>query len=222
MQDPYFSRPEVSNSDLTWLKKYEQQADVVHDIEKAYRFGTLVDAIITEPEKVNYFTRTLSHVEEPYTEEEFAIATEMLKSFRKDPICLQYLKHFSFQTCMNKVREFDYEGIRFMMAVRCKWDLYSPAIGWGADIKSTTATTQKQFEEAIRYFDYDRQRAWYMDIAGSNRDMLIGISKKNFKVFKVAINRGDEFYKSGLEKYNELAFRYWMLFDLQTQSLNQN
>lgn len=85
-------------------------------------------------------------------------------------------------------------------------------VNWGGDLKSTTATTQKQFEEAVRYFDYDRQRAWYMDIAGSNQDVLIGVSKENFRVFKVPIRRDDDLYKSGFQKYNELAFKWWALF----------
>lgn len=38
-------------------------------------------------------------------------------------------------------------------------------------------------------FDYDQQHAWYMDIAQTkgykaDKDVLIGISKANFKVFK--------------------------------------
>ena len=39
-----------------------------------------------------------------------------------------------------------------------------------------------------------------------------GISKKNLKVFKVMISRDDKIYKQGKEKYEELAFRWWMLF----------
>lgn len=219
MKDPYFSQSEVSNSDLSWLKKYEQQADVVHDIEKAYRFGTLVDAIVTEPYKVNYFNRTVLGVDDVYSLEEFEMAKQMLKAFRSDPLCQQILKTGAFQTVHKKHREFNYEGVKFEMDVRCKWDFFFPSMGWGCDLKSTTATTQKQFEEACRYFDYDRQRAWYMDIVNSDKDMLIGISKVNFKVFKVHIKRGDEFYQSGLDKYNPLAFKYWMLFD---NNLTQN
>jgi hypothetical protein len=83
---------------------------------------------------------------------------------------------------------------------------------YGGDIKSTVCTTQKAFEQSLEYFDYDRQRAWYMDISGAVRDVLIGISKENFKVFIVTITRDSEIYKRGREKYQELAFRYWYLF----------
>ena len=54
-------------------------------------------------------------------------------------------------------------------------------MGWGGDIKSTSATTQEQFESAVRQFDYDRQRFFYMNIAGSEKDVLIGISKEHQK-----------------------------------------
>ena len=78
---------------------------------------------------------------------------------------------------------------------------------------SSAATTgaQKEFDEAIDLFDWDRSRAWYMDIAGSNQDFIYAISKKNGKVFKHFIKRGDSTYTRGREKYEELAFHYWCL-----------
>lgn len=213
-RDIYFSRHEVSNSDLSWLKKFEQPVDVIHDVEKAYRFGTLLDAIVTEPHKVDFFKRTVEGVEGAYSAEEFDRARLMHKSYMSDTLCLQYRKLSDFQKVMSRRMDIEHEGFHFALDVRCKWDFWMPSLGWGADLKSTTATTQKQFEEAIRYFDYDRQRAFYMDIAGSDKDMLIGISKVNYQVFKVPIRRGDSLYKSGREKYTALAFKYWMLFEL--------
>src|SRR5690606_12865534 len=103
----------------------------------------------------------------------------MKRQFLKDDLAASMLKVSDCQTVMIKQREFEFEGVNFSLNTRCKWDLWSARLGYGGDIKSTTATTQKQFEEAVRFFDYDRQRAWYMDIAGSRQDVLIGISKKN-------------------------------------------
>ena len=114
---------------------------------------------------------------------------------------------------MAREMEMEYLGVPFSMRVRCKWDLWMERLKWGGDIKSTACTTQKQFEEALFYFEYDRQRAWYMDIAGSDRDVLIGISKVNFKIFKVAIPRAGEIYEKGKEKYSEMAFKHWCLFN---------
>ena len=211
--DPYFGRNEVSNSDLTWLKNYYQpEMDEVVK-EKAYRFGSLLDAIITEPFKVDYFKKKVEDVQ--YTDEEFEKAEQMRKSFLNDPFAKNILSQSDMQKVMIVNRNFTYEDdMNFKLDVRCKWDLWMQNLGWGGDLKSTTATTQKQFEEAVRYFDYDRQRAWYMDIAGSNQDVLIGVSKVNFKVFKVPIRRDDDLYKSGFRKYNELAFKWWALFEM--------
>ncbi len=52
--DTYYQRSEVSNSDLTALKELLYPRQQFGDREKAFRFGSLVDAIITEPERVNY------------------------------------------------------------------------------------------------------------------------------------------------------------------------
>lgn len=211
MKDAYFNRNEVSNSDLGELKKFFMPRVQVGDIEKAYRFGTLVDAIITEPDKVDYFKMTVAGVQ--YSFDEFEQAKEMSKVFHRDEMCKSLLVHSDCQRVMAREMDIEYVGVPFSLKVRCKWDLWMEPLKWGADIKSTACTTQKQFEEAIRYFEYDRQRAWYMDIAKSDRDMLIGISKVNFKIFKVAIPRGGELYESGKEKYAEMAFKHWCLFD---------
>jgi hypothetical protein len=52
-----------------------------------------------------------------------------------------------------------------------------------------------------------------MDIIGSEQDMLIGISKVNKKIFKVPIKCGDEMFNEGKAQYQELAFKWWSLFD---------
>lgn len=204
--DNYYSRHEVSNSDLSKLKMQLHPIDMP-DPTQAYRFGSLIDAMLTENHRVNYFKRTCDDIQ--FSREDFDKALEMKKSFMADETCKMLIQNSDPQKVMIKQRDdFNFKGFNFSLPVRCKWDIWRNDFGWGGDIKSTTATTQEQFEAAIRYFDYDRQRAWYMDIAGSNRDVLIGISKKNFKIFKVFINRDSDLYRSGLEKYSYLAFMY--------------
>ncbi len=211
-KDPYFSRSEVSNSNLTELSKYWLPPEDRYDIEAAYRFGTLIDMMITEPWKVNFFKRTCDG--EQYTKEEFAIAEKMKASFWADPFCAALAKGSEMQKVSVKDDfEIQHGGIKFYLPVRCKWDLYAhKTLGMTGDIKSTTATTEKQFIAACEHFQYFRQRAMYMDIETVNRDMLIGISKVNFKVFKVPIERGGTFHSRGKEQYSELAFKWWYLF----------
>lgn len=209
MKDPYYSRSEVSNSDLSNLKKLLYGGPDI-DPTAAYKFGSLIDMMITEPERVDYFQYTCAG--EQYEKEDFEKASEMRKAFMRDEMAAGMLKHSDTQKVMIEQDQlFDY-SYPFHLPVRCKWDLWMEAFGWGGDIKSTTATTQKQFEEAVRYFDYDRQRFFYMNIAGSKQDILIGISKVNFKIFKVPIRRGDELWQSGRRKTMELAFKYWLMF----------
>ena len=205
----YYQRTEVSNSDLSWLKNQLFPRDMP-DPTNAYKFGSLIDAMITEPDRVDYFKRTLD--DEVYSVEDFQKAEAMKRSFWADEFSKLIADNADGQKQMTKYLPMNYKGFDFALNVRCKWDLWKSDWGWGGDIKSTTAETQKQFEDACRHFDYDRQRAWYMDIAGSQRDVLIGISKKNFKVFKISINRDSAFYKDGKEKYLSLAFRWYMMF----------
>ena len=112
---------------------------------------------------------------------------------------------------INQSQQFDYGGFTFELPTRCKWDWYLKDFQFGGDLKTTFASTQKEFDEAIDFFDWDRSRAWYMDIAKSERDFIYAISKKNGLVFKHFITRGDNTYTRGREKYEELAFRWWCL-----------
>lgn len=205
----YYRRPEVSNSDLSWLKQQLWPREMP-DPTNAYRFGSLIDAMLTEPEKVDYFNYLVGNVR--YSKEDFELALRMKEAFYRDPVAFQLLSVSSGQVEMTKRADLRFSDISFNLPVRCKWDLWANILHHGGDIKSTTATSQSEFEAAAEYFDYDRQRAWYMDIAGAEKDILIGISKKNQKIFKIFITKESEFYKRGKEKYQELAFRWWLLF----------
>lgn len=212
MQDPYFSRSEVSNSDLTALKKLLYGGSNI-DPTYAYAFGTLIDNMITEPEKINYFERTVLGQDYNYSAEDFEKAKQMKKAYMKDPFCAMINKAASFQAISIQHNwPIEYNGFQFKLDVRCKWDLLVREWKMGGDIKSTAAETQSQFEAACEHFDYFRSRAFYMDIEGTEKDMLIGISKKNFNVFKIPITRGDKLYLKGKSEYQDLSFKYWQLF----------
>lgn len=207
--DNYYSRPEVSNSDLSELKK-QLFGGPDYDPTAAYKFGSLIDAMITEPNLVDEYNLTCNG--EQYDKESFEKARQMRKAFLKDELCRKMLSNSVTQKVMIEPKQVFNYSISFSLPVRCKWDLWMPGLNYGGDIKSTVATSQKQFEDVCRHFDYDRQRWWYMNIAGSNQDILIGISKENFKIFKLPIRRNDDFFNSGKEKAEFLAFKYWQMF----------
>lgn len=213
--DSYYSRTEVSNSDLTELKNYLYPRAQYGDKEKAFKFGTLVDALITENDRVRYDKLMVDDY--VYTQEEFELGLEMRRALRKEAEKDQFLAVVLAQSdtqrfMVNRQQEFYYGNFAYHLDTRCKWDWWLSAFNFGGDLKTTFAESQAQFDEAIDFFDWDRSRAWYMDIAGSRQDFIYGISKKNQKVFKAFIKRGDTIYQKGKEKYEELAFRWWMLF----------
>ena len=213
--DSYYLRTEVSNSDLTELKNYLYPRTQYGDKEKAFKFGTLVDALITENERVHYSKRMVDDV--TYSLEDFELGLAMRealrKEARKDEFLRAVLSNSDTQKFMvNKSQRFLYGNFEYTLDTRCKWDWWLPSFGFGGDLKTTFAESQNQFNEAIDFFDWDRSRAWYMDIAGSQQDFIYAISKKNLKIFKAFIRRDDDTYKRGKEKYDELAFKWWMLF----------
>jgi hypothetical protein len=211
MTTNYYRLPQVSNSDLSWLKEQIYPKGTLHDPTEAYAFGSLIDAMLTEGERVDYFKRTLDG--KRVKKELFENAVKMKKAFRSDEFCASLTGNATGQkVSVVQGKQYDYRGFPFILDVRCKWDIWREDWGWGGDIKSTTAKTQKEFEAAALYFDYDRQRAFYMDLQGAERDVLIGISKVNHRIFKIFINRESEFYLRGRDKYIELAFRWYLLF----------
>jgi hypothetical protein len=209
----YRAFPAVSNSDLTELEEYWQPQSVVLDLRSAFANGTLIDCMITEPQKVNYFKLTVEGEDYSYSADEFERAKEMKKAFYKDPFCEEFVRQCKFQhISYNPAFPIQYGDVRFTLPAKCKWDLFRDDIDLSGDIKSTACTTQKQCEEALRHFGYDRSRAWYMDLENRNNDILIFISKVNYKVFKVPIKRGSELYNEGKVKYQDLSFKWWYLF----------
>ena len=212
--DSYYLRTEVSNSDLTELKNYLYPRTQYGDKEKAFKFGTLVDALITENERVHYSKRMVDDI--TYSREDFELGLAMRealrKEARKDEFLRAVLSNSDTQKFMvNKSQRFLYGNFEYTLDTRCKWDWWLPSFGFGGDLKTTFAESQNQFNEAIDFFDWDRSRAWYMDIAGSQQDFIYAISKKNLKIFKAFIRRDDDTYKRGKEKYDELAFKWWQL-----------
>lgn len=209
--DPYYLLPQCSNSDLSAVDKLFRPPSFEMDFEDALRFGTLVDALITEMEAVDVYKRKVHDY--IYKPEEMELAYEMKKAFYRDPTCAAFAKLSEFQKISVGDIEFEWAGFKFKISCRSKWDGWMPALKHGYDIKTTTATTQSQFEDACDYFGYYRSRVFYSKLENTKKDMLIGISKVNNKVFKIPIIENDKYWKKGLEQANELAFNYWMCFD---------
>lgn len=209
--DPYYLRTEASNSDLSELHKLFWPLSYDFNFDEALRFGTLVDALITEMERINVFKRTVDS--EVYTVQDFELAKAMKLAFYRDPTCSAFMKLAETQKISAGLVEYVWNNFRFRLSMRSKWDIWMPKLKQGADIKTTTATTLKQFTDACHHFKYFRSRVVYMELEHSDADMLIGISKVNQQIFKIPIRRGDKLWKAGYEDASNLAFNYWFHFE---------
>ncbi len=204
MIDNYFSRKEVSNSDLTKLK-YELSGRELPNMSAALLFGTVVDAMITEPFRINKFDRTLDGAID--IKHIYDSCDKCVKALRNDKTWSIIAKSNKQKISISE-RQFNYNGVDFSLPVRCKWDFFGSVSG---DLKTTAAKTQKEFELHCDYLEYYRARAWYMDIDRTNVDLIIGVSKVNYKIFYKKVIRNDENYLKGKDQYTELAFKHWVL-----------
>ena len=119
MQDTYYQRSEVSNSDLTELKNLLYPRTQYGDKEKAFKFGSLIDAMITEPERVRYDKHMVDDV--LYSGEDWELAEAMKKSLRMearhDPFLAQVLAKAETQRFMvNKNQCFQYGNFKYTLA----------------------------------------------------------------------------------------------------------
>lgn len=212
----YFAYPALSNSKMSEIKKQITGKSDFFDPADAFRFGSLIDAMITEGHRIEWAMKLLD--DQPIMPTEFETSRKMRKAFLADRSCcdLVFSNNVEYQKVF--IRELDMqhyagvagggEPVSFTVLCKCKFDFYGAVSG---DIKSTTAKTEKEFIAACYRFDYFRSRAFYMDIAGTDLDVIIGISKHNFKIFKLVIKRGDKYHSEGVKQYQELAFHYWVI-----------
>jgi hypothetical protein len=205
-EEAYRSHPFVSNSDLSKMKGGAINLEV-------FRFGTLFHSITLEFKTVNLLTGKIIGKDYQYSAAEMKLAREMRIAFLNDSLCRQLLDSCSVEVEMyNENTPFTHDGMNFCIDTKRKYDLWSWQAGWGGDIKSTSATTEREFLRDVDQFDYDRGRVFYSAGSGSQQDIIIGVSKKApHKVFKVWMKKGDPIWQRGEEKMNALAFDYWTL-----------
>lgn len=198
----YYSHPYVSNSDLTKFKnngKMYCSRDILD-------FGNLVHALVLEPRRVDLIKKTLDG--NPVTDIENAM--KMKSALMKDSFCSDFIARCSTEVEMyNPNTPFEYNGVRFAIDTRRKYDLWDYATKLGGDLKTTGAETQEEFLKEIESLDYDRARVFYAKGSGADRDVIIGVSKTNYKVFKVFLAVGSRLWEQGKDKMNELAYKYW-------------
>lgn len=208
----YRQRRYISNSDLKsyWELVNGGKTFISHDIRQAaYDLGSYVDAGLTEGGDVTAYYDKL-------TDERRAIADNMIVAGYSDRLLSAMLAGCRVQHEVYRNNfAMEYNGIEFSLPMRGRLDLVNKKMRLGADIKSTAAKKLKDFKKNLLLFNYDQQGALYMDLLGLDTFLFIGIGKTPLRftsshpVFKIRMERGDELYKAGRDKYLEIAFNYY-------------
>lgn len=180
--DEYFNRTELSNSGLTEIKK-RLVGDYIKSSDKAFAFGSCVDAILTQSNKAQQYAG----------EEWFSDAVRCAKGIRSNPI-FNVIKNWANQVpVINTV-----EGIE----CRALFDKYDTLTGkFGADYKTTDKPDLRQFIQSVHTFDYDRQVFHYMSVGELDSFILFPANKKTGHCYPFKIVRGDKTFNQGREKW---------------------
>jgi len=155
-QDPYYGRPECSNSDLSSLNKYWQIFQITYDIEKAQNFGTLLDCMITEPARVDYFKFTCAGIQ--FGRADFELAEEMKKAFFRDEFCRVLYNNSDMQVVTVRERfKITYLGYTFYLPFRMKADFNAKRL---ISIEGTCSSYPRR-QSIARTRSHHRQDRWF-------------------------------------------------------------
>lgn len=207
--EEYFALPYASNSTIKEAHDILKTGDVKEHVRSdAYYFGSVLDAVLTDPETIH---------QADLTKDQRQTVIPMARAIEKDPT---YQALFSQEAgregqvvFVNTEFPLIIDGMQVTIPVKCKFDWWNPKpkLRFGGDLKTTIAKSQAQFDAAAGWFNYPQQGAWYMDISESDRFIIIAVSKYNNAIFKWAMQRGDANYKIGREKYLRCAASWFKL-----------
>ncbi len=197
----YYQRAEISNSDLTWVEQQVYGSKFkAKNLEAIFAFGSLFHQLVLEPDKP--FVSPI-----PIDEDK---AKRMCDSLLKAKIAGYYMHEIVRSEGFRP----EWEFYRTLEGVKCrgKLDGWYKGIKLIYELKSTSATTQAGFIEAINGFSIDKQNAFYLDLAKAEICLTVGVSKVNYKVFPYLVLKEDSTYKRGKEKYQNLMWHYKAIF----------
>lgn len=165
--DQYLKMPGLSQS---YLKREVNGVAPGVEVSDAMRLGSMVDAILTEPEKVDY--------KSDLYEAGRSIASEINKSFGS------YINAFKKQ--VNYTAIMSYEG--FEMPVKGRLDFLIPK-HIVLDLK-VTASPLKAVPTLIKYMGYDNQLWNYGGLSQVKKAIIMAYSRKDKKtgLFQVPID----------------------------------
>lgn len=179
-------RVRISNSMLGEMKRLTlNEPDIMRFLKKYFNFGSLVDALITEPEKINtekmVFDNTTRYGSEilPIKPEDLELAYRMQQALEQDEFgqyLTQYAKKLPFEN--DNFRVFSGDRV-YSIDTSGELDLAAPAFKIAGDIKVTACRTQEEFVKKVIELNYPQQGSWYMDNKDIDQFVFCGLSKKS-------------------------------------------
>lgn len=205
----YFEHPYCSNSALSALgAELGILPEIKGDSYNNFRMGSLFDAVVTEPAKLDLITNRILDTDYSFTTDEYKRCLMMKRELEKNSLYQVYISanpDFQKEVYVDNFSFGDFE-----LNMKAKLDYFVP--GTVADLKSTDSSSQEQFENACEMFGYHRQMWLYCNLTDCDKAILFGVSKKRpHNVFTVIIKKGDDRWKLGEEQIKELAFKFKLL-----------
>lgn len=159
---------------------------------RAFGIGHMVHQLILEPEIANIKNYVF------LTPAVRRDVIGMVLAAKSDPTIRQLLPRYK------KEKVFTWIDDLTGLPCKCKADLFNELGGGNhvADLKTTSASSQEEFEKHAIKYEYDRQGAFYLDGTTSSRFSLYGIQKKApYSVFKLSYTKNDDLITRGRKKY---------------------
>jgi len=187
----------VSNSALTRLKD-ELIGRTKIPIGRKGVFGSCFHELILEPNiySLEKFNLRPSEIERLH---------EMQKALANDSLTQKILKRAgnnleTLRTWIDPITGLKCKG---------KLDIEIPELQEATDLKTTAARSQREYEDMMNDYDYDRQGAFYATGAKAKRFRFIGVQKiAPFNVYHYAFDQDSDFMKRGKKKMNFLLQKY--------------
>lgn len=178
--EDYLKTPGYSYS---FLKREINGSSPEFKMSDKVELGSLVDAILTQPDKVDIYSPQLKRAEK--------IADCLMVNFGS------YIQHFESQVSMSCDMEFS--GLKMPFRGRLDWGLRNIAV---IDLKVTSATN---FRAVIDHMGYDNQLFGYCGAYGVKLGYILIYSSKSDKydLIQMPLN-GEEFWKEKIMKFGSV------------------
>jgi hypothetical protein len=169
----YFQIKKISNSDLGIAKNILAGKPQPKRPEKAFSFGSAFHEALLEPDRYRSLEWAEKGVDVTKVEKllQSALANEAVRKILKNGKNEQVIEWTHQQTGVECKSKLD--------IIQSKKELIV------TDIKTTSATTQADFETDFIFYEYNRQAAFYMQSIGAKEFFSVGISKANGQIFIV-------------------------------------